>query len=44
MLSNRQDQSIVLMGHSNSSKSVNTKLIMSYLFKIAGSSNATNFN
>ncbi|CAF0968514.1 unnamed protein product [Brachionus calyciflorus] len=44
MLSNRQDQSIVLMGHSNSAKSVNTKLIMSYLFKIAGSSSASNFN
>ena len=44
MLANRQDQSIVLMGHSNSGKSSNLRLILSYLFKIAGSSTTAHFN
>ncbi len=35
MLSTRQDQSIILMGHSGSAKSFNSKLILNYLFKIA---------
>lgn len=35
MLSTRQDQSIILMGHSGSAKTYNSKLILNYLFKIA---------
>ena len=43
MLTTRQDQSIVLMGHSGSAKSFNSKLILNYLFKItaAAASNTT---
>ena len=45
MLSTRQDQSIVLMGHSGSSKTTNAKYILNYLFKIASQvSTINNFN
>lgn len=42
MLSSRQDQSIVLMGHSASGKTTNSKFILNYLFKVA--SNNANFS
>ena len=33
MLSTRQDQSIILMGHSGSAKTYNSKLIFKYIIK-----------
>ena len=37
MLSTRQDQSIVLLGHSGSGKTKNAKHILNYLFKVSSS-------
>lgn len=42
MLSTRQDQSIVLMGHTGSAKTTNAKYILNYLFKIASQVSASN--
>jgi myosin-18 len=41
MLTSRQDQSILLQGHSGSGKSHNSKHILNYLFKISNNSNFT---
>jgi myosin XVIII len=44
MLSTRRDQSIILMGHSGSGKTQNSKHILHYLFKVATPAiNPTNF-
>lgn len=44
MLSTRQDQSIILTGHSGSAKTTNAKYTLNYLFKVAAPSAATNNN
>ena len=43
MLSTRQDQSIILAGHSGSGKTFNSKLILKYLFKVATTQTNQNF-
>ena len=43
MLSTRQDQSIVLMGHAGSGKTTNARHVLNYLFKVA-SPHATSLN
>ena len=41
MLSTRQDQSLILMGHSGAGKSYNSKHMLNYLVRVAGSSSTS---